>query len=65
MGIEQDRLKNIFDSFVTTKKKGLGIGLSICRSIIEAHDGDIWAGNRPEGGATVSFKLPSGVNVDD
>jgi K+-sensing histidine kinase KdpD len=39
------------------KKEGLGIGLSICRSIIEDHDGKIWAENMPDGGAKFSFSL--------
>ena len=57
-GIEPDQLKSIFDSFETTKKEGLGIGLSICRSIAEKHGGRIWAENRPEGGAIFFLSLP-------
>ncbi len=60
-GIEPDRLSHIFEAFYTTKGKGLGMGLSIARSIIEAHDGDMGAENNPEGGATVWFRVPAGT----
>jgi PAS domain S-box-containing protein len=49
----------IFDAFYTTKKDGLGMGLAICRSIIEAHKGHISASGLPEGGTSVSFTLPN------
>ena len=57
-GIEPDQLNTIFESFETTKKAGLGIGLSICRSIAERLGGRLWAENRPEGGAIFFFSLP-------
>lgn len=50
--------ERIFDAFVTTKKNGMGIGLAISRSIIEAHGGRLWAENRPEGGAIFTVALP-------
>jgi C4-dicarboxylate-specific signal transduction histidine kinase len=59
-GILQDYLGRIFDSFVTTKSGGIGIGLTICRSIIEAHGGQIHAANiRDHVGARITFTLPS------
>jgi PAS domain S-box-containing protein len=58
-GVPPERLERIFDSFFTTKKDGVGLGLSIARSIIEAHDGQIWAENPPEGGAIFHFTVPT------
>ena len=57
-GIAPDRIGHIFDSFFTTKKEGMGLGLSIARSIIEAHHGTIVVRNNPTEGATFSFTLP-------
>jgi PAS domain S-box-containing protein len=59
-GIDTTHLPHLFDSFFTTKDSGMGIGLSICRSIIEAHDGHIEADNMSAlGGARFSFALPA------
>jgi len=57
-GISPDNLPNLFKAFFSTKDDGMGVGLSISRTIIEAHGGKIWAENRPEGGARFSFTLP-------
>jgi len=57
-GIADDILKDVFESFVTTKENGLGIGLSISRTIVEAHGGRIKASNLPGGGAAITFSLP-------
>jgi C4-dicarboxylate-specific signal transduction histidine kinase len=57
-GFPEGSLEHVFDAFYTTKKEGLGLGLSIARSIIESHGGRIEAQNRQEGGATVRFALP-------
>ena len=53
-----DDTEKIFDPLVTTREKGLGIGLTVSRSIIEAHGGRLWAENNPDGGATFSVALP-------
>jgi signal transduction histidine kinase len=59
-GIDPTHLPHLFDSFFTTKDTGMGMGLSICRSIIEAHDGHIQADNESAlGGARFSFALPA------
>lgn len=53
-----DDTERIFDAFVTTKKSGMGIGLAMSRSIVDAHDGRLWAENNPDGGATFNIALP-------
>ena len=58
-GIAAEKLESIFDPFVTSKPEGLGMGLSICRSIIERHGGKISAANNPERGAKFSIALPA------
>ena len=63
-GIEPDHLPRLFDSFFTTKQGGMGMGLSVCRSIIEAHGGRIEADNGSvHGGARFSFALPAASQV--
>ena len=57
-GIAAEKLESIFDPFVTGKSEGLGLGLSICRSIIERHGGKISAANNPDRGAKFSITLP-------
>jgi signal transduction histidine kinase len=57
-GIPPDKLKEIFNPFFSTKPQGMGMGLSIARTIIEAHGGQVWAENRPTGGAMFRIKLP-------
>jgi C4-dicarboxylate-specific signal transduction histidine kinase len=56
-GIDESILAKVFNPFVTSKSEGMGMGLAICRSIIEDHGGKIWAENLPEGGAKFSFSL--------
>ena len=57
-GIPAEKLNEIFDPFFTTKKQGMGIGLSISRTIVQAHKGRIWAENQREGGAVFRLSLP-------
>jgi PAS domain S-box-containing protein len=57
-GIPEGKLQRIFDGFYTTKPQGLGMGLEVCRSIVELHRGSIWAENNPDKGATFYFTLP-------
>ncbi len=57
-GIPEGDLKNVFEQFFTTREKGMGIGLSVCRQIIGAHNGSIRIENRKEGGLRVRILLP-------
>jgi signal transduction histidine kinase len=57
-GIPEDKLNEVFEPFFTSKSKGMGMGLSIARTIVEAHDGQISADNEPGRGAVFRIKLP-------
>ena len=57
-GLETERLDRLFTAFFTTKAKGMGMGLAISRSIIEAHGGRLWAAPNDGPGVTVEFALP-------
>jgi signal transduction histidine kinase len=57
-GLPADDLKQIFQAFYTTKSSGLGVGLSICRSIIEAHGGRLWATPGAQRGVVFQFVQP-------
>ncbi len=66
-GIPEDELESVFDKFIQSSKTrtgagGTGLGLAICREIVSAHRGRIWAGNRPDGGAVLSFEIPLGLH---
>jgi two-component system, LuxR family, sensor kinase FixL len=56
--IPREKLEQIFEPFFTTKEKGMGLGLSVCRTIIAAHRGKLWATNNADCGATFHFSLP-------
>ena len=58
-GIDADAAEHLFQPFFTTKAEGMGLGLSVCRSIAEFHGGEIWATPDPAGGITFHFTLPA------
>ena len=67
-GIDKALLEHLFDGsrpLHDDTERGMGIGLTVCRTIVEAHGGQISARNRPEGGAEISFTLPTGETEDD
>jgi PAS domain S-box-containing protein len=62
-GIDTKDVERIFDAFFTTKSHGMGLGLSICQSIIESHDGRLWASTRVPHGSVFYVQLPCGTSV--
>jgi C4-dicarboxylate-specific signal transduction histidine kinase len=62
-GLAPPLLERVFDAFYTTKAGGLGLGLSICRSIIEAHGGRLWASPNAPRGAVFQFTLPAQADI--
>lgn len=63
IGLKLDEKDRLFEAFFTTKPQGMGMGLAISRSIIEAHGGRLWAGSNQGGGATFLFSLPAAANT--
>jgi signal transduction histidine kinase len=59
LGIPEEKLAEIFETFYTTKEQGTGLGLSVARTIVETYKGKIWAENQVGGGAILHFTLPS------
>ena len=59
-GLADDVKQRLFEPFVSTKDTGMGVGLSICRTIVEAHEGRIWADESPMGGTSFHFTVPDG-----
>jgi phosphoglycerate-specific signal transduction histidine kinase len=57
-GLDPASLEHLFNAFYTTKSGGMGMGLAICRSIIEAHEGQLWASANEPRGAVFQFTLP-------
>ncbi len=57
-GVPPQHLERVFEAFYTTKTSGLGLGLSVCRGIISAHGGRLWAANHGEPGARFCFTVP-------
>lgn len=64
-GLSSSDCERVFDAFYSTKHEGMGMGLAISRSIIEAHDGRIWASSNPPSGSTFHFTLPAVVRESD
>ena len=62
-GFEPKNADKLFDAFYTTKSAGMGIGLSVSRSIIEGHHGRLWASSNDGPGATFSFSIPRGADA--
>jgi K+-sensing histidine kinase KdpD len=58
VGITQQEMERLFDAFYTTKSDGMGMGLSVSRSIIENHSGRLWATRNDDHGARFSFSIP-------
>ena len=65
VGVDPRSMTKLLDAFYTTKADGMGIGLSVSRSIIERHHGRLWAEPNDGPGATFSFSIPGGPEGDD
>ncbi|MBM3391602.1 MAG: PAS domain S-box protein [Betaproteobacteria bacterium] len=63
-GIDEEAADKLFAPFYTTKQEGMGMGLNICRSIVEYHDGRLWAHSNPGGGSVFRFTLPIRIGLE-
>jgi two-component system, LuxR family, sensor kinase FixL len=63
-GLRRELIARLFQPFVTTKRRGMGLGLSICRTIVEAHGGRLWRDSNPLGGTVFRFSLPAAPELD-
>jgi signal transduction histidine kinase len=63
-GLDPQTLEHVFDPYYTTKPDGLGMGLAICHSIIDAHNGRLWASANQPRGAVFQFTLPADRAAD-
>jgi signal transduction histidine kinase len=63
VGFPPEDSERLFEAFYTTKAQGMGIGLSVSRSVIERHDGRLWAVRNEGPGATFSFSIPAGTDT--
>jgi two-component system sensor kinase FixL len=62
-GLSQEQMQRIFQPFFTTKEKGTGLGLAVCRSIVSAHGGKLWAVNEPQRGTRFNILLPAATTA--
>jgi len=63
-GLDSKSLERLFEPFYTTKLQGMGMGLAICRSIMQAHGGRLWATSNRDHGASFHFSLPTGEELE-
>ena len=63
MGLAEDAQQRLFEPFFTTKAEGMGIGLNICRSIVESQNGRLWAETSEGGGCSFRFTVPAVVEA--
>jgi signal transduction histidine kinase len=64
-GVDPQNMNKLFDAFYTTKSEGMGIGLAVSRSIIQGHQGRLWAESNEGPGTTFSFSIPTVQRVTD